>query len=297
MRGTSPKKSAAQPRSPRRDLAVVRASMKRCSVDPPRTIFHNFNEVRMRKFVIVCVGVMLMALAASSAQAQWTTPLDGRLLVSVNGGGQIASSDFDRRSTFSLYDEEASFDTNQETGSGGMFDIGGVYRVGRRWGVGLAFNTAGSSGDARVSGNLPHPLIFDQPRSFEVTESGVDHNEHAVHLQAVWFMPYTEKIDLTFAAGPSFYSVKQTVVRGFSFSEVPPSYNTVVIDSLDKTDIRDSGVGFNISGDLTYAITRVVGAGVLLRYSYASVGLDVDGQKVDVNAGGLQIAAGARLRF
>jgi Outer membrane protein beta-barrel domain len=271
--------------------------MKRCSVDPPRTIFQNFNEVRMRKFVIVCVGVMLMALAASSAQAQWTTPLDGRLLVSVNGGGQIASSDFDRRSTFSLYDEEASFDTNQETGSGGMFDIGGVYRVGRRWGVGLAFNTAGSSGDARVSGNLPHPLIFDQPRSFEVTESGVDHNEHAVHLQAVWFMPYTEKIDLTFAAGPSFYSVKQTVVRGFSFSEVPPSYNTVVIDSLDKTDIRDSGVGFNISGDLTYAITRVVGAGVLLRYSYASVGLDVDGQKVDVNAGGLQIAAGARLRF
>jgi hypothetical protein len=254
----------------------------------------------MRKFLIgSATGVLLLLASSVQAQGTWTTwtPLDSKLVISINGGGQVGSSDFDSRTTFPLYDEQAEILTNQKIGGSGIFDIGAAYRVGANWGVGFAFNTAGGSGDAVVAGTLPHPAVFDQPRTFTSTLSDVEHNEHGVHLQAVWFVPFTDKVSFMFAGGPSFFGVKQTFITGVNFTEQPPNYNSVVVNSLETTQQNKSGAGFNISGDMEYSFTPTLGAGVLLRYTRGGVTFDVGDQEVKVHPGGFQIAVGARIRL
>lgn len=251
----------------------------------------------MQKSVILGVCAML-ALTAGDADAQWTQPLDGRLTVSVNGGGQAGSTDVARTTTFPLYEEVAQLESSQTVNAGGVFDIGAAYRVGPNWGVGFAYSASGGSGDATLGGSLPHPLFFSQPRPFGTTITGLDTRERAVHLQAVLFVPFIEDIDFTFAAGPSFFTAEQGFVRGVSFSEVPPGLTTVNIDAVDVANLRQSATGFNISGDVTYSIRETIGAGLLLRYTRATVDMElVPGSTLEVRPGGFQVLVGARLRF
>ena len=63
---------------------------------------------------------------------------------------------------------------------------------------------------------------------------------------------------------------------------------TPAIDSQSGT-----GFGLNLSADTTYMLSSQLGVGVLLRYTWASVGLDSD----DMTAGGFQIGGGVRYRF
>ena len=251
----------------------------------------------MRKSALLCAGSMLLLIAAD-ARAQWPQPLDGRVTVSVNLGGQAGSTDVARQSTFSLYEEEARFDTAQTASTGAIFDIGAVYRVGRNWGVGLGYTRSSGSDDATMTASIPHPLFFGQPRAVNASVAGLNTRENAVHLQAVLFVPFVERVDFMFAAGPSFYNVEQGFISGIAFSEVPPAFNSVTVDNIDVVQLRQNGTGFNISGDMTYAITNAIGAGVMLRYTRATVGFDFpDGTTIDLSPGGFQVAAGARLRF
>lgn len=234
----------------------------------------------------------------TTAEAQWR-PLDGRLLVSVNGGGQAGSQDIEARFSAPLYDETRETAVAQGISGGGLFDISAAMRLRGEFGVGLAFTRMGSSGSAALAGTVPHPLVGGgSPRPFTALASGLDHSQRAVHFQAVWFVPFTERIDFAFAAGPSFLSVQQEFARGVAFQEVPPGFDSIVVTSVERERRRRSGAGFNISGDATYTITQMIGAGVLLRYTRGGVDFDLgDGARVDIDAGNFQAAIGLRLRF
>lgn len=250
----------------------------------------------MRKLAM-CVTTVFLVLLASDARAQWM-PLEGKLLVSINGGGQLGGSDIEQESRFQLYGEEAIVRTFQDIGGGGLFDIGAAYRVGKQWGVGIAINKTGDRGDATVDGSLPNPLFFDRPRAFTTTVPGLKHDETAVHLQGAWFMPFTDKVDLLFTGGPTIFNASQEFAGDVAFTNTGSEFEGVVINSVSVTRVKDSGLGFNIGADLTYTIHKTIGAGVLLRYTYGSIGFDLgDGQTADIKVGGFQIGVGARVRF
>jgi hypothetical protein len=241
---------------------------------------------------------VLALAAASDAQAQWGEPLGGRLTISVNGAVQPASQDISRTTTFDLYGESAEVTTAQEVKGGGLLDIGAVYRVRGNFGVGAAYTMMSSDSAGSISGRLPHPLFFDQPRAFDVPVAGLDHEEQALHLNAVWFVPFVEKVDFAIFAGPSFFAVKQGLARGITFSENPPDFNAVTIDSIESATLEESAVGFNIGVDGSYAVTRNIGVGVLLRYTRASVDMPLaEGATAEVKAGNFQIGGGVRFRF
>jgi hypothetical protein len=256
-----------------------------------------FHEVRMRKLAM-CVTTAVLVLVASDARAQWT-PLEGRLLVSINGGGQLGGGDIEQLSVFELSGEEAQVQTRQDLGGGGLFDIGGAYRVGKNWGVGIAINKTGDRGDATVEGSLPNPLFFDRPRAFTTTVAALKHDETAVHLQGAWFMPFTDKVDFVFTGGPTIFNASQEFAGAVSFTNTGSEFEGVVIDSVAVSRVKDSGLGFNIGADAIYNnIYKTVGAGLLLRYTYGSIGFDLgNGQTSDIKVGGFQIAVGARVRF
>jgi hypothetical protein len=261
----------------------------------------------MRKCVLLaamlaaCIPSPLAAQTPSKTQSKPKPPSPypepARWFVHLHGGAQPGSQDLNTATDFTLYDENAHFESSQSADGGGFLDIGGAARLYENYGVGISYAGFSSSGDASYSGSLPHPLIFDRPRSFNGT-APVEHEEHGVHVQAVWFIPYTDKIDFTVGIGPSFFSVTQGFVRGITFSENPPDYNTVTIDSVDVVTLKESGVGFNFGATGTYAITRHIGASVMLRYVRGSLTFRLgEGQTADADAGGFQFGAGVGVRF
>ena len=260
----------------------------------------------MRRFSTVFAAALL-TIGASGAAAQTQTPAgvppaSGRITVFLNAGLQIASQDVSRTSTFDLYDEQARIDFVQDdVEGGGFFEIGGAYRFGERLGAGLSFMRVTSDGSSTANGSIPHPLVFDQFRTFSVSAGGLDHKENIVHLFATWLMPVTEKVEMTFSAGPSFFNISQGFIRTVSFTEAPP-FTSVSVDRIEIESRDETAIGFNLGADAIYSVGRFydadLGVGANVRYSWGKADFDIAaGDELSVKGGGFQIGGGVRVRF
>ena len=253
----------------------------------------------MRKSVLFIAVAAVAVLVAwpSTARAQQGL-LGGKVYVSVNFGIQVGDNSLERTETFDFYDETAEVNINQTINSGAFIEFGGVYKVRPNLGVGLTYSFLSNKGDGTISGTLPHPEQFDSPRSFSASVDDLAHSEQAVHFQAVWFVPFTDKVDFQISGGPSLFRVKQGLIRSVAFSEIPPAFTSVTIDSIDVIELRDSGWGFNIGADMIYALTPHIGVGALIRYTHGTIEFNLsDTQTADVTAGGFQLGGGVRYRF
>ena len=253
--------------------------------------------------VAACVPTLVSAQTTTSSQTQSTPrtqtpfPAPAKWFGHFHVGAQAGSQDLSRNSTFTLYDEPATFETDQSAGGGGLIDIGGAARLYENYGVGISYAQFGSSGDSTFRTSLPHPLFFDQPRTADGS-TNLDHDERAVHIQALWFIPFTDKVDFTVGIGPSFFTVEQGFTRSIAFSENPPDFTSVTIDEIEVVNVKESGVGFNLGGTMSYAITPRIGASVMARYARGSLRFALSSeQSVEGHAGGFQIGAGVGVRF
>ena len=240
--------------------------------------------------------VSLLVPAAAHAQSS-SQPAGGHIFISINGVGQGGDGEvIEQNRTSSVYDETATASSSQQVPLPNfLFDIGGGFRT-PQFGVGVAFTAGSDSNTAVAVTAIPHPFLFNRPRTVITELDDMEHKERAVHLQAYYFLPLDDKFELGLFVGPSFYSVKQDYVTGLgSFSETS-NPNTVTV-SLGKATASDSQVGYNIGAEATYAFTPTVGAALLLRFSRASVDLDLDGEPTTMNVGDIQFGAGLRFRF
>src|SRR5581483_10594755 len=115
-----------------------------------------------------------------------------------------------------------------------------------------------------------------------LTQGNLAHTETGVHLQAVYFFPITDKIDVSAFIGPSFIHVKQDLVS----AAIPTGTQTVNLSTGSETG---TAKGFNIGIDGNYFFTKLVGAGFFMRYAGGSV--DLPSVK-DLSVGGFQIGVG-----
>ena len=284
----------------------------------------------MQKWVMICIGALMLCVPAGAGaqttdakaqttdtkaqttgqqkQGKWSwTPLGRRVFISLNGLTQGGDTTVERTETFDLYDERGEYRSRQGIKTGaGMVDVGGGVRLkphgffktyGIEYGVGLSYTTFNNRGTADISGSLPHPLVYDKPRTYSTNLTDLNHKEEVVHLAGYLFYPFVEKVDFSFFFGPSFYSVSQGFATGITFSDVPPSFDSVSIDEIRSGVASDSAVGFNIGGEVLYDFMPNVTAAVLLRYTRATVDLDVAGTPQSLKLGNAQIGAGVRLRF
>ena len=257
----------------------------------------------MRNAVVLCAGLLtLMIPSVAKAQAQsqgqsnpWM-PAGGRIFVGINGLYQPGRETIEQAVSYTAYDEQATAGATQDVkNGGGMFDFGGGYRT-NRYGVGISYTQFKSNNSANISASVPHPLFFDRPRTVSMTLDGLEHTEHVVHLQAYYFVPVAEKMDVGVFIGPSFFNVKQDFVSGLGSFTESSNFETVTIPA-GKAPVEDSPVGFNIGGELTYMITPNVAGAFLLRFSRANADFSFEGAEVSMNVGNVQVGAGVRLRF
>jgi hypothetical protein len=231
---------------------------------------------------------LLCAIAAPAAaqQLQWTD----KAFVNATFGGQVGSHDLASTQTFTLYDENATVNSSQKVKSGPFFDVGFGYKVWQNVAVGAAFTHMSNKSDIAINASIPDPFFFDQPRSVTASATDAKHSENALHLDATWMMPVTDKIDVGISAGPSIYFVKQDIVTALAVSEPGPTVQTPAFTRASKT----TG-GFNAGVDVTYLLTKEWGIGGLARFTWASVKLEGTSDKLTV--GGLQLGVGVRRRF
>ena len=237
-------------------------------------------------------ALMIAALAAvlapldAYAQMQWTD----KGFVNVNFGVQTGSHDLDTNTTFDLYEEPASITSDQTVDGAPFFEVGAGYRVWRNLALGVAYSRLSSDADVAIAGSVPDPVFFDRLRPVSGSVSGAEHTQQALHLQGVWMVPVTDKVDVGLGFGPTIFLVSQDVPSAVTVTEPGPT-----IASINMTNADATTLGFHAGLDVTYLVTPRVGVGGTARYSWGSA--DIEGATDNLTVGGLQIGAGVRFRF
>jgi hypothetical protein len=268
----------------------------------------------MTRCIVIATLTTLLAAPASAqvrpAPRPAAPPPFARGFVSINGGYQATSNDFDDTSTFRLNAEDGRLETDYRVKSGPTFDIAGAATVWRQparpargsgavWqlAVGLGVSRFARSTPLAISASVPHPFFFNRQRSVAGDVSGLGRTELAVHVQARGILPMRGNLQVMVFGGPSFFRVEQDLVTEVRYAEQYP-YDTAGLGPTVTTNASESKVGYNLGADVAYFFSRQVGVGGTVQAAGATVRLPTpDGRTMDAKAGGLQAGGGLRLRF
>lgn len=239
--------------------------------------------------------------AREVARARGTQPAPGartfaqapapRAIVSANVSYLAASHTFDDTRTFELYQETARFTADYDVEARTGMDIGAYVRLWRGLAAGVAYTAFKDERDIAISGTLPHPLIFQHDRSIEGTAPG-SREENAIHLSAAFVVPLRGKLQAVIFGGPSFFTVKQSVVTDVDWDESYP-YDTATFRSATVETEEESKTGFHVGADVGYYFTKTFGVGGIVRFSSTKVDFSLG----EVDAGGAMVGGGVRIRF
>ena len=106
-----------------------------------------------------------------------------------------------------------------------------------------------------------------------------------------------DRFDLALFGGPTFVAVTQDLLRDVEFTQSFP-FDTATFTGAATREQSKSGIGFNVGVDLAFYFSGHVGVGWLARFSRATIDLaSEDGGTVKVDAGGVHVAGGLRMRF
>ena len=248
-----------------------------------------------REGAFVVVGLLAASVGSVTLRAQSVASGD-RAYVSVNGTYQATSTTFTDVVHPIASVEPSIISTAYDVGAAPGFDVAGGYRVWRNLAAGISVSRLSKANDDAVSAQVPHPLYFNQRRSVPATATGLDRVETAVHVQISWAMPVASGWQLALSGGPTLFMVRQDLVKDVNVSQTYP-YDTATSTGVVTGRQSQSRVGFNAGGDLSYFLGRRYGVGVSAGYSRARVPLPSDDSSVTVDAGGVRVGGGLRLRF
>ena len=240
----------------------------------------------MKKTAVLCLVFCALAAPRAFAQMKWTD----KGFANINIGGQSGSHDVATTTTFVVYDEDAHINTTQKTGGGFLFDMNGGYKVWSNLVVAVGYTFMSDSTDGAVTATIPDPAVFDRLRTVTTTANDLKHSENALNFMGVWMVPVTDKVDVGISFGPTVFFVKQELPDTLTFTEPGPT-----VTGLTTKDISKTAGGVNLGVDVTYLLTKKMGVGGILRYTWGSV--DLEGASDSLTVGGFQIGVGARYRF
>jgi len=215
--------------------------------------------------------------------------------LAIDAGYQDANSGFAHTFSFPKYAEQATIDTHYPKRDGPVFNFAWTFRLWRNFAAGLAVAAVNAAtATTSVSASIPHPVLARTPRVASGS-AAIDRSETGIHLQ-LGYARRAGNLLLAVTGGPSYFQVKQALVDSVEVSE---SYrvDTVALLPIQASTKKETTIGFNVAGDAAYYFTRVMGVGLVARYSRGVVSFAVGQGSVSATAGGFQVAAGLRLRL
>jgi len=221
-----------------------------------------------------------------------------RAYVDVDGSYQSHTFSFSDTRQDAWLQETASWTADYDVNSGPSLLVGGGVRVWRQLIVRAGYSEFSDTNAALITGTVPHPFFFNQNRSISGTEGALKQREDVIDIGAAWLIPINRRLDVRAFGGPSFFQLKRDLLTDVTYRDEYP-YDTAEFSGVSRTQIKDSTVGFHVGADVTYRITGVLGVGGTVRYSHATFTLTspADAASMSIDAGGLQVGGGLRLRF
>jgi hypothetical protein len=234
------------------------------------------------------IVLLVMCSFAGSAAARAQAAGEQSFSASVNAGGQFQNHTFIDNNSFVVFSELATVSDTQTVGQGFVFDASVAYRAWRHLSIGLGLSTFSGTSNTTISGSIPSPLVFGQPKVSSTSVSGLGQTDVAVNLTFGWTQPVTDAIDIAIVVGPSLINVKQDVAS----ASVPAG--TQDLTSTTTTQSKTTGKAGQAGIDLSYKINSRYGAGVFVRYLGGEVDLPA---ALKLKVGGVQVGGGLRIRF
>jgi hypothetical protein len=255
------------------------------------------NFLRNVSVVTLALCLPAAALAQPSAAITSSSSRTTKGFAAVHVSGQAASASLSDTFTFRIYDEAASVTNDQDYGAGFLFNIEGGYRVLPRLTAGLAITHASGDAETRLSASIPHPQVFDAPRSATFDVSDANHRETGYHIFVSYLFPVTTSLDLRVFAGPSIYQVSHDLVSGVAFTDTAPFTSVTITDAT--RDERSETVGaFHVGAGATYQVTDRFGVDGFFRFARRTVDLPgVTASTTELEVGGAQVGLGIRVAF
>jgi len=220
----------------------------------------------------------------------------GRGFAVASGGLQPWGPGYTSTVTFKVHAEDATLKAKASIHVGPAFGARGGLRVWRNMALGGGFAVAPTGQTLNVTGSLPHPFMFDRNREVQGTASGLDRFETLVAFEASWLTALSRRVDMFVFGGPAYVHVRQDMATKIQFKESYP-YDTATYTGVETTSVSGGAFGITAGADVSYLLTRTIGVGGEVRYSYASATLSPAGQPSKVGLGGVQVNFCVRLLF
>ncbi len=206
------------------------------------------------------------------------------------------SQKYTQTRSFQEYGETGVINADHEAKLGFGGSLGVEYAFSGSFGAVLTVSYVNRTVDTAYDASFPHPLYFDKQRTAEGTVDGLSYKEAAAHLDAA-YLGKSGSIGFSIFAGPSFFNLSTDLVDSITYSQAYP-FDTVTVSNVATTSESKTAVGFNVGAGLDYDMSEKLALGAQVRYSRAKVTFEgAAGDKTDVDAGGLQVFAGVRIRF
>jgi hypothetical protein len=216
-------------------------------------------------------------------------------LVGVNGGVQMLSRTTTDVLSVPQDSETATFTTTQHIKSAAVFDVNaGMVRG--SLGFLIGFSTFHSTDTADISGSVPHPFFFNQPRTLSGTVP-LSRTENALYIDVLARVPLSKKADLDITVGPSIFFLQNDFLSQVTYTDEYP-YDSITFLSAKTIQSPKTALGFNAGADVSYWLSKNAGVGGFARYSIGSADWqNAGGTTTNVKPGGLQVGGGLRLKF
>lgn len=242
------------------------------------------------RFLGMFTGVFIIVGLAAEASAQALQSTD-KIFGGLSFGGQTKARTYTTSGSFPLYEETATFESAVGIGAETIIDLSGGLRIWNNVGAGIGFSRYTDTSNGTFSASVPDPVVFDRLATRFAEVPGLKHTESQIHLSAYWLQPVTDKIDVSFYAGPTIFRVKQDLATGFTVTA-----GTNALATVTQSQVSKSAVGLHGGVDVRYLILENAGVGLFLRYAGAKVNSELV-QGGQLNVGGFQYGVGVRVRY
>ena len=185
---------------------------------------------------VLAIALLLWSSFAHPAAAQ----SDGRFVVGINGGVQTGATRLTDHFEFESNVETATVEVTYPSKAAVLIDGSVVVHLWNQLGAGVAVSQATRDGAAEVDALIPHPLLFQQPRTVTGSQSGISGAQTGVHFQLSFAVAVTPRVIVTLSGGPSYVHVSQDLVTDVNYSESYPSRHRHLHQRADRTDHRRS---------------------------------------------------------
>ena len=245
----------------------------------------------MKLRLAILVGAALLVGAVDASAQVAATPAASRIFVNVNAGSQTKAIKDDSAFVFSLYGEEGTAQFSREV-KGGLFpDLMAGIRVKNNFFIAVQSSVRTASSDSPSIASVPDPLAFESPRVVTGTLAAMAHRELWASVLPTYMVPIRKNLDLMVFGGPALVQVEHELAT-FGPGGITEPGPTV---TFTRTTQSRSVWGFSVGADVRYMFTDTVGLGGFARFQRATV--NFPGTGVTIEAGGLQLGGGLRVRF